>query len=83
MILNDKGITEKVWQSKVQEIVLLLYPKYILCTHEVIFKGVDGYDKRPDFVLVDANGFVDILEIKKSDIQLLTKQASYGTTMSQ
>ena len=77
MLLNEKGITEKVWQSKVQEIVLLLYPKYILCTHEVIFKGVDGYDKRPDFVLVDANGFVDILEIKKSDIQLLTKQASY------
>lgn len=47
MLLNEKGITEKVWQSKVQEIVLLLYPKYILCTHEVIFKGVDGYDKRP------------------------------------
>lgn len=77
MLLNEKGITEKVWQSKVQEIVLLLYPKYILCTQEVTFTGVDGYNKRPDFVLVDANGFIDILEIKKSDIQLLTKQASY------
>ena len=77
MLLNEKGITEKVWQSKVQEIILLLYPKYILCTQEVTFTGVDGYDKRPDFVLVDANGFIDILEIKKSDIQLLTKQASY------
>ena len=77
MLSNEKGITEKVWQSKVQEIILLLYPKYILCTQEVAFTGVDGYDKRPDFVLVDANGFIDILEIKKSDIQLLTKQASY------
>ena len=31
------------------------------------------HDKQPDFLLVDANGFVDILEIKKADILLLTK----------
>lgn len=41
------------------------------------FKGIDNYDKKPDFVLVDANGFIDILEIKKPDIQILTKQATY------
>lgn len=29
MLSNEKGITEKAWQSKVQEIILLLYPKYI------------------------------------------------------
>ena len=55
----------------------MLYPKYILCTREIQFAGVDGYDKRPDFVLVDTNGFVDILEIKKPEMQLLTEQASY------
>lgn len=36
-----------------------------------------SYDKRPDFLLVDTNGFVDILEIKKPDVQVLTKQATY------
>ena len=66
-----------VTKSKIQEILQLLYPKYILCTREIAFKGVDGYDKRPDFLLVDSNGFVDILEIKKPDVQVLTKQASY------
>ena len=30
-------------------------------------------DKQPDFLLVDANGFVDILEIKKADVRVLTQ----------
>lgn len=77
MINNSKGIHETAWQDKIQNILRLLYPKYILCTREIQFAGVDGYDKRPDFVLVDTNGFVDILEIKKPEMQLLTEQASY------
>ena len=71
MINNSKGIHETAWQNKIQNILRLLYPKYILCTREIQFAGVDGYDKRPDFVLVDTNGFVDILEIKKPEMQLL------------
>lgn len=77
MLSQPEGITEAHWQKKTQDILQILYPKYILCTREVSFKGIDGYDKRPDFMLVDANGFVDILEIKKPDVQILTKQASY------
>ncbi len=77
MLTNETSISEKCWQEGIQSILSLLYPKYILCTQEVTFKGVDGYDKRPDFVLVDTNGYIDILEIKKPSIQLLTKQASY------
>ena len=74
---NSAGYSETNWQVKIQNILQLLYPKYILCTREILFTGIDGYDKRPDFVLVDANSFVDILEIKKPDVQILTKQASY------
>lgn len=77
MLSLQEAYTEKEWQVKIQDILRLLYPKYILCTREIKFKGVDGYDKRPDFLLVDVNGYVDILEIKKPDIQVLTKQASY------
>lgn len=77
MLSQSEGISESVWQEKIQEILQLLYPKYILYTREITFKGIDGYDKRPDFLLVDTNGFVDILEIKKPDVQVLTKQASY------
>lgn len=77
MLSGSEAIPESRWQEKIQNILQLLYPKYILCTREISFKGVDGYDKRPDFMLVDTNGFVDILEIKKPDVPVLTRQASY------
>lgn len=77
MLTQSESFCESVWQEKIQNILQLLYPKYILCTREVTFKGIDSYDKRPDFLLVDANGYVDVLEIKKPSVQLLTKQASY------
>ena len=77
LLNNSAGISEADWQIRIQDILQLLYPKYIFCTREIAFSGIDGYDKRPDFVLVDANGYVDILEIKKPDVRILTKQASY------
>ena len=77
LLNNSAGINEADWQIRIQDILQLLYPKYILCTREIVFSGIDGYDKRPDFVLVDVNGYVDILEIKKPDIKILTEQASY------
>ncbi len=77
LLNSSAGICEADWQIRIQNILQLLYPKYILCTREIVFSGIDGYDKRPDFILVDANGYVDVLEIKKPDVQILTKQASY------
>ncbi len=76
-ILHDTEHSERYWQEKICQILQLLYPKYILYKREMKFQGIDDYDKQPDFVLVDANGFIDILEIKKPSIQILTKQASY------
>ena len=76
-LLNDKEHTEVYWQKKICSILQLIYPKYILCKREMQFRGIDNYDKKPDFVLVDANGYIDILEIKKPDTQILTKQSSY------
>lgn len=74
--LNDmldryEAIDEKQWQKKIQNILQLLYPKYICCAREIKFYGGKN-DKQPDFLLVDANGFVDILEIKKADVRMLT-----------
>lgn len=73
MLSRYEAIDEKQWQLKIHNILQLLYPKYILCAQEIKFQGIDKYDKRPDFMLVDANGFVDVLEIKKADILILTK----------
>lgn len=70
-------VSEQVWQEQIHGLLRLLYPKYIAGAREVAIKGVDRHDKRPDFLLIDANGYIDILEIKKPGVQLLTKQSSY------
>ncbi len=72
-----ESVSEQVWQEQIHGLLRLLYPKYIAGIREVVIKGVDRHDKRPDFLLVDANGYIDILEIKKPSAQLLTKQSSY------
>lgn len=71
------SVSEHAWQEQIHGLLRLLYPKYIAGIREVVIKGVDRHDKRPDFLLVDANGYIDILEIKKPSAQLLTKQSSY------
>lgn len=73
MLDRYEVIDEKQWQEKVHNILQLLYPKYICCAREIKFYGSAKHDKQPDFLLVDANGFVDILEIKKADVLVLTK----------
>lgn len=73
MLNRYEAIDEPQWQRKTHNILQLLYPKYICCVREVKFFGGDKNDKQPDFLLVDANGFVDILEIKKADVRMLTQ----------
>ena len=72
MLDRYEAIDEKEWQEKIHNILQLLYPKYICCVREVKFYG-EKNDKQPDFLLVDANGFVDILEIKKADVRMLSQ----------
>ena len=72
MLDRYEAIDEKEWQEKIHNILQLLYPKYICCAREVRFFGGKN-DKQPDFLLVDANGFVDILEIKKADVRMLSQ----------
>ncbi len=74
MMLGEyEAIDEKQWQARIHNILQLLYPKYICCAREIKFHGIGKHDKQPDFLLIDANGFVDVLEIKKADITVLTK----------
>ena len=73
MLVECEVIDEKQWQVKIHNILQLLYPKYICCVREIKYYGMGKHDKRPDFLLVDANGFIDILEIKKASVLLLTK----------
>lgn len=86
MLENSTGFSESNWQSEILEIILLLYPKYIRCFSEV---HINDYYTNPqrttkrkvDLMLVDTNGNIDLIEIKKpfefSVISQNTYRANY------
>lgn len=77
MLANVEKYREKDWQLAVCRIVRILYPKYIIAKREQCI-GSDGRNKKiPDFLLVDASGFVDLLEIKKPNKQRLLTTNKY------
>lgn len=77
MLNKADSYAERDWQIAVCEIVRILYPKYILAKREQCI-GSDGYNKKkPDFLLIDASGFVDVLEIKKPNKQRLLTSTRY------
>ncbi len=75
-MINDVAVDEAEWQRKIHSILRMLYPQYIYCAREVQFPGIGKEEKRPDFLLVDVHGFVDILEIKKATVRVLTQYRS-------
>lgn len=68
MLKDENAYSEHQWQEEILQIILLLYPKYICAFRSVPIKArlADGLkDKQLDILLVDSNGYVDIIEIKK------------------
>lgn len=65
MLSDENDYSENQWQKEILQIILLLYPKYIFVFEEVPVKADDIKDKFLDYLLVDSNGNVDIVEIKK------------------
>ena len=68
MLKDENAYSEHQWQEEILQIILLLYPKYIFAFRSVPIQArlADGIkDKQLDILLVDSNGYVDIIEIKK------------------
>ncbi len=65
MLDQEDSYSENQWQSEILQIILLLYPKYIFVFTQVPVNADDIKEKYLDFLLVDANGHVDLIEIKK------------------
>jgi hypothetical protein len=70
MLVDADLYAEKDWQKIVAEFLLLIFPKYLLVLENVHIRDFYSDPERPkdryiDLVLVDANGTVDIVEIKK------------------
>lgn len=78
MLSNENSYTEKQWQQEILQIVLLLYPKYIHAFNEVPIRDTyNSKDRSIDFLLVDATGNTDIIEIKKPFNQCIVTERTY------
>lgn len=66
MLVDAEGYTEFQWQEQILDIVRLLNPKYIAAFTSVSIKDTLTRGRRQvDILLVDANGNIDVIEIKK------------------
>lgn len=74
MLEDENNYNETRWQVEIVDILLLLYPKYIAVFREVPVNADDIKVKSLDYLFVDANGHVDIVEIKQPfDQSIMTK----------
>lgn len=78
----DSFAHEKDWQRRVLGLLLFIFPKYIAVLEEVDIK--DFYSKpgeirrrKIDLMLVDANGNIDIIEVKKPFANALLSRKKY------
>ena len=70
MLNQVDNYTEKDWQKLIVDFLLLIFPKYITVIEECPVKDfysnpLKAKSRRIDMALVDANGAIDIIEIKK------------------
>jgi hypothetical protein len=58
--------TESQWQNEILQVIRFLYPKYVCAFPEAPVRDtLARKDRSIDFLLVDASGYVDAVEIKK------------------
>ncbi|MGQ3480853.1 Shedu immune nuclease family protein [Paenibacillus sp. TY11] len=78
MLKNEKGYSESDWQNEIIDVLILIYPKYITVFKEVsVYDDYDLKERRLDYMLVDSNGNVDVVEIKKPNSNALISTRTY------
>lgn len=82
MLKDVDGYSERDWQKKILELLLFVFPKYIAVLENVHIKDFyskpgKGTDRYIDLMLVDANGNVDIIEVKKPFANALLSRNKY------
>lgn len=79
-MLNDAQVyKENNWQKEIATVFLLLYPKYITILQKVQMPDsfADAQHREMDMVLVDADGSIDVLEIKKPGEESVLRPGMY------
>jgi hypothetical protein len=63
-LLVSDSLTEDEWQNKILEILLLIFPNYVKVIKKLEINTEDG-KKQIDLCLINSNGSLDIIELKK------------------
>lgn len=78
LMLNDQiNYSEKQWQLEILQIILLIYPKYISVLEGMRVPLGNGKFKILDLTLLDFNGNIDIIEIKKPTAGDILRKGKY------
>lgn len=78
MLANFQSYKESQWQKEIMQVILLLFPRYIRAfTEGPVNDSWANKKRRVDFLLVDASGYIDVIEIKKPFDQKLVTSNCY------
>ncbi|MDE0092498.1 MAG: DUF4263 domain-containing protein [Oligoflexia bacterium] len=73
MLKNEELYNEKQWQKEIIDIIRLIFPKYVAVFDKVKIKD-ENRNKELDYLLIDSEGYIDIIEIKRPlGCQVLSK----------
>ena len=78
MLVSADAYTEAQWQTEILQVIQFLYPKYVCAFPEAPVRDtLAGKDRQIDFLLVDASGYVDAIEIKKPFAECIVTSNRY------
>ena len=79
--LQDPSLSEKDWEKMIVAFILLLYPKYVCVLHSVQIAEritrAKPTKRQFDVVLVDADGHIDLIEVKKPFENCVLRTSKY------
>ena len=65
---------ESDWRDEIIKILPLIFPQYIFFTKECWLGKSRDHGRRVDFAMVDSAGYLDLIEIKKPDLQIFASR---------
>ncbi len=78
MLGSADTYTEAQWQAEILQVIQFLYPKYVSAFPEApVRDSLAGKDRQIDFLLVDASGYIDAIEIKKPFAECIVTSNRY------
>lgn len=78
MLDNTEPYNETQWQLEILQVIQFLYPKYIKAFREApVRDSLSTKNRSIDFLLVDASGYVDAIEIKQPFAECIVTSNRY------